>query len=273
MMMKFKSVLSHDSESNRVYLMHLHPDDFPGIIPELESLVKLHKYTKLFAKVPSRFAPAFLDAGYCIEASIPRFFKGVEDVFFLVKYYDENRRLPEPGLLQDLQQLMLMPRNTSLPTLAEDFRLRQLESIDAPAMVEVFNEVFESYPFPIFETGFLIKSMLDDGTRYYGIFDKDKLVAVSSAECDDVEANAEMTDFAVLPGYRGKRFAVHLLHFMEQELKKADFHTVYTISRLHSLSMNKTFYNRGYSYSGTLLKNTQIAGKIESMNVWYKQLS
>ena len=36
--------------------------------------------------------------------------------------------------------------------------------------------------------------------------------------------------------------------------------------------MNKTFLNAGYNYSGTLTKNTQIAGKIESMNVWYKHL-
>jgi hypothetical protein len=58
---------------------------------------------------------------------------------------------------------------------------------------------------------------------------------------------------------------------MEQELAKAGCQTFYTIARLHSLPMNKTFMNMAYRYSGTLINNTQIMGKIESMNVWYKK--
>jgi len=36
--------------------------------------------------------------------------------------------------------------------------------------------------------------------------------------------------------------------------------------------MNKTFAYAGYKYGGTLIRNTQICGELESMNVWYKQL-
>ena len=81
-----------------------------------------------------------------------------------------------------------------------------------------------------------------------------------------------MTDFAVLPSERGKKLAMRLLQVMEDFLSAYKFRSFYTIARLKSLSMNKTFRNNGYRYSGTLINNTQIAGNIESMNVWYKQV-
>ena len=36
--------------------------------------------------------------------------------------------------------------------------------------------------------------------------------------------------------------------------------------------MNITFAKHGYHYAGTLNNNTNICGRIESMNVWYKSL-
>ena len=36
--------------------------------------------------------------------------------------------------------------------------------------------------------------------------------------------------------------------------------------------MNITFAKLGYDFGGTLTRNTQISGDLESMNVWYKPL-
>jgi hypothetical protein len=47
--------------------------------------------------------------------------------------------------------------------------------------------------------------------------------------------------------------------------------TLYTIARSHSAGMNITFAKKGYLFGGTLINNTDISGKIESMNVWYKK--
>jgi hypothetical protein len=44
----------------------------------------------------------------------------------------------------------------------------------------------------------------------------------------------------------------------------------YTIARSYSAGMNITFAKQDYKYTGTLINNTNIFGKIESMNVWYK---
>lgn len=268
----FKSIISHDKESNRVYLMNLDPEDFPEIINYIEKLANSNQYSKLFAKVPAIYGPTFFAAGYINEASIPGFFNNQEDALFLVKYNLEERRLPETEFLTSLQQMLLQPADHEEFEMDECYSIRLLTEKDTQMMIPIFKEVFETYPFPIYDSHFLIKSMLEDGTRYFGIFYDKKLVAISSAECNDINKNAEMTDFAVLQTHRGKRLSAHLLSFMENDLAKDGFKTLYTIARLRSLPMNKTFYNNGYKYAGTLTRNTQISGKIESMNVWYKKI-
>lgn len=265
------SKVSHDAESCRVYLMHLHPGDFPQIIPLLEELAQKHQYTKLFAKVPASYAPAFVDAGYHPEAAVPDFYADGDDALFMVKYLSDERRRPESTALQAFQELLLQPVNKKSLQLPPDLQLHALTEKDAKAITEVFKQVFESYPFPIFDPAFIIQSMREDGTRYFGVFANDRLIAVSSAECDTNNLNAEMTDFAVHPDYRGRKLALLLLQEMENALRVEGYKTFYTIARLHSLPMNKTFYSMGYQYAGTLTNNTHIAGKIESMNVWYKK--
>jgi len=55
-------------------------------------------------------------------------------------------------------------------------------------------------------------------------------------------------------------------------MRKQGIKTLYTIARLDSIPMNKTFLKLNYCYSGTLINNTNIAGSIESMNIYYKYL-
>jgi putative beta-lysine N-acetyltransferase len=269
---KFKSVISHDKESDRVYLMNLDPEDFPDIISYMEELANANQYSKLFAKIPAKYGPAFFAAGYVNEATIPGFYDNQEDALFLVKYKYEERSYPEIGALILLQQMLLQPAKDEKHELDECYTLRLLTEKDTPTMIPIFKEVFETYPFPIYELSFLIKNIQENGTRYFGAFYNKKLVAISSAECNACKKNAEMTDFAVLRAHRGKRLSNYLLSFMEDTLAKDGFKTLYTIARLYSLPMNKTFYNNGYKYAGTLTRNTQISGKIESMNVWYKKM-
>ena len=113
---------------------------------------------------------------------------------------------------------------------------------------------------------------MDEGVVYFGIFYHSKLIAVSSAEVDYVGKNAEMTDFAILPDYRGNGLAVILLQAMEMHMKELGILLVYTISRLKEPAITKTFLRNKYRYAGTLYNNTHISGSIESMNVFYKKL-
>ncbi|MEJ2544287.1 MAG: putative beta-lysine N-acetyltransferase [Calditrichaceae bacterium] len=135
-----------------------------------------------------------------------------------------------------------------------------------------YKQVFESYPFPIFNPEF-IKTTMNDNVVYFGIYDKHNLIAAASSEMDVKSQNAEMTDFATLPDYRGHNLSLTLLREMEAEMRQRKIKTLYTIARSHSPGMNITFAKLNYSYSGTLINNTDIFGKIESMNIWYKNLT
>jgi putative beta-lysine N-acetyltransferase len=81
-----------------------------------------------------------------------------------------------------------------------------------------------------------------------------------------------MTDFATLPEARGKGLAGVLLSEMEKNMQRERIATAYTIARARSFGMNVVFARAGYTFAGTLVNNTNIAGGLESMNVWYKQL-
>jgi putative beta-lysine N-acetyltransferase len=138
-------------------------------------------------------------------------------------------------------------------------------------IARLYREVFKSYPFPIHDPGYIARSM-EAGTRYFGVNRGGKLIALASAEIDREGSNAEMTDFATLPDFRGNSLAQLLLKAMEKEMRRTGILTLYTIARLHSPAMNRTFLKLQYHYAGTLIRNTQIAGRVESMNVYYKHL-
>ncbi|MBN1185244.1 MAG: putative beta-lysine N-acetyltransferase [Bacteroidales bacterium] len=265
--------IQHGKLNNRVYLMKLDKNDFPKIIDRINTLARDNRYTKIFAKVPYWAAPLFISSGFIVEAYIPKFYKGNEDVFFMSKYLSSDRLLDiEYDKLEELSKILSSGsydiKRVKLQPKIEIIKLKE-KFVDQ--ITEIYKEVFESYPFPIHDPEYILKAM-KDGVEYFGIMNKGKLLAVSSAEVDLAGSNAEMTDFATLPEHRGKRYSMILLNEMEKAMKKQGISMLYTIARLNSMAMNKTFLNLGYIYAGTLIKNTNIAGKIESMNVLYKAI-
>jgi DNA-binding XRE family transcriptional regulator len=59
---------------------------------------------------------------------------------------------------------------------------------------------------------------------------------------------------------------------MEEEMAREGMKTAYTIARALSYPVNRLFSAAGYAYCGTLVKNMNICGALESMNVWHKPL-
>ena len=268
------SSIQHGPHSNRVYLMKLDKRDMPEMLQHLDELANLKGYTKLFAKIPSSQADAFLENGYQKEASVPGFYMGKEDAVFLGKYLDRER-----SQIQNFetikQNLELTNEKTRTPkkanSLPKDFTLITCQPAHAEEMAQIYKVVFPTYPFPIHNPDYLCETM-ESHIDYFAVKHRGKLVALSSAEMDKTNQNVEMTDFATLPDYLGNSLARHLLHEMEEAMRKRDMRTAYTIARALSPGMNITFGNLGYQYGGTLINNTQISGAIESMNVWHKRL-
>ena len=270
-----KSQIQHGKSNDRVYLMKLYREHYQKTIDQIEHIANENQYSKIFTKVPEWASSEFEARGYRLEASIPRFYQNRIEACFYSRFLsndrekinDEEKRIIEDTIkLAQSKQHVENPLGSQIP-----YEIRILSESDASELAEVYRNVFQSYPFPIHEPDFL-KSMMQDSVIYFGAFENGKLIAASSAEMDRENYNVEMTDFATLPEYRGHGIAVHLLSRMEKEMWRLKIPSLYTIARALSPGMNITFAKMGYQFAGTLVNNTQISGKIESMNVWYKTL-
>ena len=268
------TVIHHGKKNDRIFLMHLDKKDCPGVLKLLREIARENRYSKIFCKVPGWAAPFFFSDGYLTEAYIPQFYNSNEPLFFVSKFLNSDRLLSiENDRLIELGRLLDSKREAEkkVYNLPLNLKVRKLDGDDVDHIAEVFRKVFQSYPFPIHNPDYIRDSMKKN-VRYYGVKKKGKIVALASAGVDHNGANAELTDFAVLPDHRGRRLAQKLLGKMEKEMKLMGIHTLYTIARMDSPAMNRTIVNVDYNYAGTLIRNTHISGKIESMNVFYKHL-
>ncbi len=267
------SAIQHGRHSNRAYLMNLDSGDLPAVLPYLDNLARTRGYTKIFAKVPAKAMDDFTRNSYVPEASIPGFYSGERDVCFMGKYFAPERKEEQnPDLVQDALEAALEKEPLlEAPSLEEPLSCRAAREEDAQAMAQLYRKVFATYPFPIHDPAYLRETMASH-VDYHGIWAGDRLVALASAEKDVAGKNAEMTDFATDPEFRSRGLANHLLDRLERAVSRQGICTAFTIARAYSYGMNITFAKSGYTYSGTLTHNTQISGKLESMNVWYKDL-
>jgi len=269
------SIIQHGKMNDRIYLQKLAKSDYPQIIDELEKLAKEKSYSKIFVKIPHWAYDEFNSKGFVEEASIPGFYNDKIKAHFMGKYLNPSRKRISDEKKERIKNILKISKEKE--TIEDnsinnsDFYFSELLSEDVKNLVNLYKNVFDSYPFPIFEEDY-IKSTMKDNMKYFGVYYKNELIAASSVEMDLPSQNCEMTDFATNPEYRGKGLATLLLSKMEEAVKKLSIKTLYTIARSHSAGMNITFSKLGYEFSGTLIKNTNIAGNIESMNVWYKHI-
>jgi putative beta-lysine N-acetyltransferase len=268
------SIIQHGNENKRVYLIKLDKRDLNEIVHEIENLAKKKHYGKIFCKVPEWARDRFENHHYRLKASIPRFYQGKENVYFMTKFLNPKRRLlttKDKNKIQTNLKLARVKAAKRPPKSSLRYQIRKLRERHVETLSHLYEKVYDSYPFPITEAAYLRQTM-QSHIDYFGIFIDKSLIAASSAEKDIEASNAEMTDFATLPHFRGKGLATALLVDMENEMKNQKIRTLFTIARALSPGMNITFARCGYKYSGTLINNTQIFGHIESMNVWYKHI-
>ncbi|MDD3593357.1 MAG: putative beta-lysine N-acetyltransferase [Candidatus Gastranaerophilales bacterium] len=267
------SVIQYGKENNRVYLMKLSKSDCSYILKYVNNLALEEGLTKIFAKVPTSLQGDFFNDGYIQEAFVKKFFKGEENCHFLCKYFSSDRQeFYDKEEIEKIKKICFEKERDFQPLkLDGKFSIKQLAKNHAVKMTKIYKTIFKSYPFPIFDPGYIKKTMAEN-IDYFGAFCGNSLVAVSSCEMDLENLNSEMTDFAVLPEYRGHNIAYYLLQSMEAAAKSKGIKTFYTIARAKSAGMNITFAKSNYTYSGALVNNTNISGSIETMNVWYKNI-
>jgi beta-lysine N6-acetyltransferase len=267
------SLIQHGHFNNRVYVMKLAPADTPDIIRYADDLARKEGYTKIFVKVPESSVEIFANDGYSTEATVPFFYRGSEPAVFMGKYLDPKRKeIPDATLTANvLSDAFSHAGERSAHSIPKGFSLMHAHAGNADDISALLRTVFTTYPFPIGDPDY-IRETMRGSIRYFIIHKSHLLAAVASCEIDAENLNAEVTDFATGPHFRGRGFASLLLHAMETELKKEGIRLTYTICRAVFGPINTVFAGAGYQFGGTLPNNTNICGSVESMNVWYKKL-
>ena len=266
------STVQHGPMNRRIYVMKLDERDVPSILPSLAQLARDKGYEKIFVKTPGRHQNVFAQAGYEQEAIIPRYFRDREDAVFMATYFSSIRsQIKNRRDILDVLALAHRFEPSPSPTNDDRFQVQKCQPEDALEMSRLFKAVFKTYPFPVFDPNYLI-DCVNRHTTYFCIHKNNRIVALAAAEIDPVNRAAEMTDFATLAECRRQGMADCLLKAMDTEIAQQGIQTVYSIARSLSAGMNITFVKNGYRFGGTLCNNTHIAGRIESMNIWYKHL-
>jgi beta-lysine N6-acetyltransferase len=268
------SLIQHGPNNKRIYLLKASDKDLLSLPQRLIRMANKNGYGKIFVKESENHILPFLIAGFTVEARIPGMYPREKEGVFLSYYLDENRKIEDDLDLYEnnLQLAFKKPSIRRKPTISRDFKIRPCSEDDIPAMQAIYREVFPTYPFPIHEGDYLLKTMKED-VDYFCVMQKSNIIALSSAEKDSVNRYVEMTDFATLDKWRGNALAVSLLYRMEKEMSAQGYQTAFTIARAASPGMNITFAKAGYHYAGRLKNNTNISGHIESMNIWYRSLN
>ena len=246
----------------------------PGeMIRGLVSEAHRRGYGKIFLKAPVFDRKALEDAGMVFEATITGYFSGQPAVVMSLYLNDDRMERPFESEQDDiLEAIGSRPPDPSVPDLPDGYRMAVAKTSDLDELALLYRTVFDSYPFPITDPEYLLSTM-NSHVVYRIVRDADDVVvAAASAETCRRHRNAEMTDFATLPSQRGLGLAQHILAALEDDMAVRSIPNLYTIARARSAGMNRVFYNRGYSMTGTLVNNCHISGQFEDMHVWCKSL-
>lgn len=212
-------------------------------------------------------------AGFIFEGKIDGFFKG-ENAFFMSCFIDSERKR---GTGYEEKNELITKCLKVKGTYREEecgcpYYIRTAGENDIKQMVRLFSEVFETYPTPVFDEDYLLETIRNGKILYKVALHEGRIVGMASADMDRENLNAEITDCAVYPEFRGKGILANIIHLLEKDMKEMGFMTLYSLSRAVNPGVNFVLSKHDYKFKGRLVKNCNICGTFEDMNIWVKSL-
>jgi putative beta-lysine N-acetyltransferase len=209
--------------------------------------------------------------GFVTEGIISGYFNG-EDAYCVSCFLDKQRQYSPRREEEDaVLRQFVKESGKFVPREKQAYIIRDADVSDIPQMINLFSTVFETYPSPVFSIEYL-KRVMNDQVLFKVAVDGGKIVSIASADMNKKELNAEITDCATYPEYRGRGMLCSLILSLEAELRERGFVTAYSLSRAVNPGINKALSRMQYKYNGRLVNNCHICGGFEDMNIWVKNL-
>ncbi len=261
-----------DKPNRRVIFYQYEEDNLVNQLESIESLEKLHNIEKVSVYGTEGEINLLEEMDLTLEGKIDGFFNG-EDAYIYSQFINPKRsispfREKQEQIIQSAQNKYEGEVEFNLPY---QFQLRNAEKQDVMEMAQVYGQVFQTYPTPMNEPGY-IKKVMEQETLFSLVTHDDQIVSIASADINSKYNNAEITDCATLPEYRGKGLLSYIINHLERRLEKKHVPNLFSLTRAKSAGMNHVIAKHEYEYRGTLVQNCNISGSFEDMNIWVKNL-
>jgi beta-lysine N6-acetyltransferase len=269
----FRATVVLDRYNSRLKVGDYQATDHRALCDRLSYLAKANAFGKVFLKAHEDDVQRFVDLGFVLEGTLKHFYRG-RDAPVVSRFLDPQRA-HAPDLAQESQlidELLASPRDYAPPPLPDGYRMIMAEREHIPQMVRLYRQVFRTYPTPLTHPDYIDQTMRQHILYRVVLDEGGHVVSGASAEMDEKNANAELTDCATLASHRGKALMFHLLSRLEEDLRSRGIMTGYTLAMAGSVGMNRVFHRLGYGYNGRLVNNCDIAGGYQDMNIWVRRL-
>ncbi len=262
-----------DHYNFRLKILDYEATDYPAMIKRVHWLASENSFEKIFWKASEEDWRNFLSFGYGLEGIMKYYFNG-EDAFVMSRFCT-TERIHSADLIEEaelIEKLMARPRAYEPPPLPPGYRMTIARPEHIAQLVKLYRGIFQTYPSPLTHPDYIYQTM-NRHVLYRVVLNEDgDVVSAASAEIDEKNRNAELTDCATAPSARGQGLMFHLLQALESDLRERNITTSYTLARGTSFGMNLVFYRLGHEYCGRLINNCDIYGQFEDMNIWSKLL-
>lgn len=272
---EFRTRLLLDQRNQRVKAMSYHY--YTEIAPLTDFLVETareHNLTKVVLIARGSDWQGCLERGFTLEGRIERYYHGAPGhymAYFLTADRQATDRLEaKQELLQTVLDEPATQRPAALPPeeLGNGYRLITAGPEIAEALATVYDQVFESYPSPLTDPDYIRELITSGEGLFLAVTDGHQIASAAAAEIDKENGNAEITNCATLPDYRGEGLMATLVAAVGAELDHRGIFARYSLARALSSGMNRVLHRAGYIYRGRLVNHGHIGGGFEDLNVW-----
>lgn len=269
--MDYQANLLLDEYNNRIKIKDYmgRPDQVIRAIKDLSDQMNMGKVI-YFAKDKDK--NAFEERGFIEEGKIEGFYNG-QNACCLSFFSDEKRRYSDhPDEEDKILETALNVKTKENREAAKDYIIREAGQGDAEEIAKLFESVFITYPTPMHQPQY-IEGVMESKILFMVAENKrGEMISAGSAEINREYFNAEITDCATKQAYRGKGVLSSIILSLEVALAHQGIKTLYSLSRAMSYGMNIILSRNNYQYAGRMIKNCNIMGDFEDLNLWVKSI-
>ncbi|MDR6225103.1 putative beta-lysine N-acetyltransferase [Desmospora profundinema] len=238
----------------------------------LTALGEKEKCDKLIFYVKRHDRKTMKERNFVYEGYIGGFFRG-ETAYIYATFLnpERNRPVTKAEAEQVMERVRRDNKESVNPPLPKGYIMTYATKEDAKEMSRLYDRVFETYPTPMNDPSY-IEEMMDQQVYFTLVKYRGRIVSASSADLLPTFNSAELTDCATLPAHRNHRLLSHQFSCQIQRMKRKGVQTLFCYARAVSTGMNLISVRNGFTCGGRMVQNSNIDGRLECMNIWFKKL-